>query len=506
MPASPTTSLHVRQMRVIWRDTFVIENPAADFLADSRERLSALACYLSDSRVEPARTQPEALRVIERVSRNVAGIGYPDLLRIQFAPFQITNLRPTLARLRRSPDALTADQIWEAAAVADADGRWLDVTPFVLLHCAGVGIMQYHVAPGASPPGFNPDEAIELVRMGFSSHLLRLPDDWRVVIAAASPDWERNAILAESPDIHLTVVGLRDISQNVVEARLGASPPTRRRRRRARSPQKPPERPTGSTTVILSETDPLPVGALGSFVAQHAVTLRGIGALDTYYRERAASLVERELTDNLSADREAAVYLLGNSELILYNDELPPIAEEIRARLHLKAAEHAVTYLYMHYAVLLEWVYLQEAILHHYLHRLDNLAAAPRPRRPEMVAALQGALSDLVQYQEDITPFATRVEFLERARRYHKIDTLAERFERKQELLLSYASEFHDYRDARASQFLNWLAGILTGAALADLIITLAGITPEQTVLYLGITGGSILLVLGVLAALLRFL
>jgi hypothetical protein len=123
-----------------------------------------------------------------------------------------------------------------------------------------------------------------------------------------------------------------------------------------------------------------------------------------------------------------------------------------------------------------------------------------------MIGTLQGALADLIQYQENITPFATRVEFLERARNYHKLDQLAERFERKQELILYYASEFHDYRDARATQFLNWLAGILTGAALAELIVTLAGITPQETSLYLGITLGSILLVLAALGALLRFL
>ena len=42
--------------------------------------------------------------------------------------------------------------------------------------------------------------------------------------------------------------------------------------------------------------------------------------------------------------------------------------------------------------------------------------------------------------------------------------------------------------------------------SLAELIVTLAGITPQQTSLYLGITLGSILLVLAALGALLRFL
>jgi uncharacterized membrane protein YeaQ/YmgE (transglycosylase-associated protein family) len=159
----------------------------------------------------------------------------------------------------------------------------------------------------------------------------------------------------------------------------------------------------------------------------------------------------------------------------------------------------------MHYGVLLEWVYIQDAILRDYLRRLDALAADPHPRRRGVVAALQGALSDMVQYQEHITPYATRVEFLERARAYHKIDTLTETFERKQDLLLSYMSEYHDYRDARATVFLNWLVGILTGAELANLLAAAFGISSQTNRwLYVGVTLGSIALVFVVMIFLLR--
>jgi len=505
MPSSQKISLHVRQMRVIWRDTFVVEAPPPDFLAVSRQRLTEMPLTVADTLAEPVRSQPDALRVIERVSRSVAGIGYGDLLRFQLAPFQMTNLRPTLARLRRSPGTLSVGHIREAAAQADVEGAWITVTPMLLLHRAGVGIVQYHATLDAADPGLTPDEAVEVVRLGYNFQLLNLPDSWRAMLPTELPHAKSVRVLEPDVEGHLAVFGLRDLSQYVVASRLSAPEKSRRRRKQTPVAVKT-TRPTGSTTAILLETNPQPSGDLRAFVAEHAVSLRGIGALDTYYRERADWIVERELTDNLSADREVGVYLLGNSELILYNDELEPILEETRSRLGLPDVEHAATYHYMHYGVLLEWVYLQEAILRTYLQRLDELAAAPAPRRRDMIGTLQGALADLIQYQENITPFATRVEFLERARRYHKLDQLAERFERKQELILYYASEFHDYRDARATQFLNWLAGILTGAALAELIVTLAGITPQQTSLYLGITLGSILLVLAALGALLRFL
>jgi hypothetical protein len=164
-----------------------------------------------------------------------------------------------------------------------------------------------------------------------------------------------------------------------------------------------------------------------------------------------------------------------------------------------------VTYFYAHYTTMIDWVYLQEAIIRWYLRRLDALVSSATPQRRDVIHTVQSALGDLVQYQEDISPYATRVEFLRRAHAYRGLDTLAERFEKKQERLIEYASEYHDYREARAAEFLNWLAGILTGAALANLITTLIPISPtEQSALYVGITFGSIALVLGIMAVLLR--
>jgi hypothetical protein len=239
-----------------------------------------------------------------------------------------------------------------------------------------------------------------------------------------------------------------------------------------------------------------------SYVAEHAPVLHGIGAMDAYYTERSPWLIDRDFEHNLSTDSEAAVYLLGNSELLLFNEQTPSILPEVKHRLRLPNEEHALTYLYMHYVTLIEWVYLQEALLRAYLQRLERLSLLNPPPRRQMLRTLKGALRDLIQYQERITPFATRIEFLEQVRAYHKLPELVERFERKQDLLLEYASEFHDFREARASEFLNWLAGILTGAALAELITGLAGITPAQPALYLGVTGACIGVVLIILAGL----
>ena len=503
MTDSPPSELRVRQMRLIWRDTFVVPHAARDFLDESQHRLRDLPIYRSDSRIEPAQTQPEVLRVIERVSRGVAGIGYPNLLRVQFAPFEVANLRPTLDKHRRAPNNLTEQMIKDAGLDADYNTSWIRVTPMVLLHRAGIGIMQYHVTL-YNRPGFTPDQAIERARMGFNWELLSIDDAWRAMLPDGANDWPVTQVVPVNPGRWLMAARLRDLSQGVIAARLGLPPSRKRRRRKEPMVEILPPRPTGSTSIVLVETDPTPGDDFAAFAAQYAPELRGIGSLDTDYQNRASWLVERELADNLSADSEMALYLLGSSELMLFNGRLAEAIAFNKRKLRLTDKETAVTYFFMHYGVLMEWVYLQNAILRAYLQQLDALAAEPSPHRRRMIAALQGALGDLVQYQEDITPYATRVEFLQRAHAYHKLDTLAERFERKQELLLNYVSEFHDYREARASEFLNWLAGILTGAALADLILALTGITPAETAAYLGITFGSIAVVLGIMWVLLR--
>jgi hypothetical protein len=493
-------------MHVIWRDTFIATRPMPgsqrkhiDFLEDCRARLIGLPPYKAD-RYSRRHDQTDLLRVMERASRNVARIGYDSLVRYQFDPITLTDIQPTLNRLRIPPASLTQADILEAAEDANASKAWLRITPMLLLHRAGVGIMEYIASWEAPDPGLTPDEAVTRVRLGINTHLLRLPDPWIEMLPEDRAAWSIFHVIPNQANATLAVMGLRDISQ--IMAGLISS--EAKKKRGVWLPALPASRPTGSTTVIIERTSPPASDDFPAFVHQHALPLRGIGAMDSYYRERAAWIVERELDDNLSVDSEAAVYLLGSSELILFNDHLAPLIPETRKRIGLNSDDLAVSYLYMHNAVLMEWIYLQTAILRSYLQKLDALAASSEPRRKVMIATLQGALADLVQYQESITPFATRIEFLERARTYHKIQALEERFEHKQELLLNYASEFHDFREARASEFLNWLAGILTGAALANLVITLAGITPDQTQLYLGITLGSIALVLALLWAIKR--
>ncbi|GAB4475540.1 MAG: hypothetical protein Kow00124_16650 [Anaerolineae bacterium] len=501
--------LLVQHMRVIWRDTFVFApaRPTADkSLRHLHERLAALPAFTASGQTERS-AQPELLSLTERVSRGVAGIGHPDLLRVQFQPLRITDLDPMLDRLRIKPLDLTPGDVRAAAADADLRAAWITVTPLLVLHRAGVAIMTYHADMRAGAhlsEGFTPDEAITLVRLGISTGLLGLNAAWRSMLPPDPAAWGIGQPVDDAGGEALVVAGLRDLTQGVIAPVLGLPRKPPRRRRRQPAPSIPP-RPTGSATVVLARTLPRPGMDFDAFVDEHGPPLRGIGAMDSFYAERAPWIVARELHDNLCSDAEGAVYLLGNSELILLNEDGPAVLESIRSRLRLKDTGDALTYWVMHYVVLLEWVYIQDAILRMYIQRLDTLAANPTPQRRDLIAALQGALADMVQYQENITPYATRVEFLERARRFHKIDELAERFERKQDLLLSYISEYHDYRDARASEFLNWLAGILAGAELANLLVAAFGISPETNrTLFLGVTLGSVLLVFLIMGVILR--
>jgi|GEM_PF-1463292 len=492
--------IRVREMRVIWRDTFIVEDAGHDFLDASKRKLRGLECYVADTHSDREGVDASYLKTIERVSRGVASIGYPNILRFQFAPIQIANIRPTLKRARRGPYDLSEHDVREAGRFADKDSKWSTVTPMLLLHQAGVGIMEYHVTL-THPDGFTSDAAIDLVRMGINAQLLALEENWRCLLPDGAKDWPIREVY-KRPGDHLLVGGLRDLSQGVMAARLGAHVNTGKRRFLRRDHgriEALPPRPTGSASIVLVDVDPTPGADFDAYCAEHAAALRGIGAMDVDWRHRAAWLIERELGDNLSTDAEMALYLLGSSELLLFNEDLPEVAEGDMRRLHLPDFDTTVTYFFTHYTVLMEWVYLQEAILRWYLRRVDALAASATPVRREVIHTLQGALGDLVEVQEDITPYSTRVEFLKRANTYRNLDVLAERFEKKQERLIDYASEYHDYREARATEFLNWLAGILTGAALANLITSLIGITPSQTVLYLGINLGSIAVVLAIM-------
>jgi len=518
--------LKVRQMRVIWRDTFVVENPPPHFLETSGERLQSMASYVCDTHTERD-SQTSVMQVMERASRNVARTGYDSVLRVQFNRFQIANLHPTLKRYSRGPDRLNERQIRNAATRADHDSAWVNVLPVLLLHKSGTGIMQYHVSI-TSEDGFTPEEAIALVRMGISPQILNIPDTWAEVF----PDHEDNQsgdvrakvlhgvteLLHYGEGHHITITGLRDISQHLIAAKLGRREEPQKRRlaisRRAKRAREVEEalrhvhnieRPTGSTSVMLIECDPMPADSFQEYVSVYARTLRGIGAMDAYYRERASWLIEQELFDNLSTDAEMAVYVLGNSELMLFNHQFQGILPLIQKRLGHRDDDLATIYEYMHYAVLLEWTYLQEAILRAYIQRLDRIAASGTPQRKLMVDALQGALADMVQYQENITPFANRVEFLERVGVAHKLDQLGNRFERKQQLLLTYASEWHDYQEARAANFLNFLAGILAAAELTSILAPVFGIdTGTNPGIYAAISFGTIGVVFIVLVAIMR--
>ncbi len=512
---NPKPDLRIRQMRIVWRDTFITTpaldpgHHATDFFDRCCRQLEDLPCVVADTLSQSNKTLPPLLRIIDRVSRSVASAGHEDLIRFQFAPLWLTNIRPALGRYHRPAQKLTQPQVMQASSEASKNRDWIGLTPVLLLHRAGVGIMEYYAtinlptvipgeklsgdrAPGPNAGGFDTEKTVETVRLGIHTNLLSMSTEYRDLIPDQPFDHGFFQIVETEQDGLLIVAGLRDLS-HAVAARLDA-----------KSADLPP-RPTGSTTVVLVDTEPAPGPDLEPFVNEYAFELRGIGAMDKFYFERARWIVHRELNDNFSTDAESGVYLLGNSELILFNDQLPDVVAGFLDHLNLLDDEHAVTYLYMHYGVLIEWIYLQEAILRAYLQRLDTLSATTPIRRPAMITTLHRALADLVQYQENISPYATRIEFLERARQYHKLDQLSDRFERKQDLLLTYSSEYHDYREARAAEFLNFLVAILTGGELANLIVNALGITPdENTPLYVGVTLGSILIAFGVMILLRR--
>lgn len=478
---SDSPELRIHTLRVVWRDTFTIApgpDGPADFLPRALAALQKLPVARGHSE-HKTYDQPETLQVLDRASRGVAGLGHPALRRVQFSDVRIANLKPSLDKLRRSPVTITDEEIMAASSEAD----WAWVTPMLLIHQARTCIMKY-IACFESQPGFSPEEAIALIRMGPNTQLLGLPESWASLLPADGMRWGIPHLLPNGKG-SLAVCGLRDLTRAVIQAHLAENlglPAT----------VKDLERPTGSTTVIIEKTSPLAPVAMDDFISQYAKELRGIGAMDSSYRERAGWLVQREMRENFSSDGEMALFALGNSELILFNEAAEEVMRSIQGRLRLSQYQNAVLYATAHYTTLIEWVYLQETLLRAYIAVMEELARRKEPQREDLIRALHGALEDLVQSQETITPYLIRAEFLERLGRAHQLERLSERFERRQDLLLNYYSEYHDWRETRAQDSLNIVVGGLAAFELASLLVTSLNLNPlSQPLPFAGIIFGS---------------
>ena len=121
---NPKPDLRIRQMRIVWRDTFITTpaldpgHHAADFFDRCCRQLEHLPCVVADTLSQSNKTLPPLLRIIDRVSRSVASAGHEDLIRFQFAPLWLTNIRPALGRYHRPAQKLTQPQVMQASAEA----------------------------------------------------------------------------------------------------------------------------------------------------------------------------------------------------------------------------------------------------------------------------------------------------------------------------------------------------------------------------------------------------
>lgn len=507
------STLLIHGMSLIWRNTFPIHaglNYPGDFLQDSLtlfETLPITRCHTAQHHGE----QSDLLRTVARASRGAAGLGDPDLLRVQFRNLRMAPLEPLLAKHRRGARHLAQHQIEDAALEAEETGGWIRITPVLTIHRARIAIMAWY-ADINNAAGFDPDDAIRQVRLGLAEQIIRLPRAWFDLLPNDAGTARIPHLFDSNLGWPIAVASLRDLTRLTLQAPMLAQTEARIRGAGI-TIHKVPDRiggrkhsdddtiinATNSTSVILREYSPM-AEPNSDFVQRWASPLRGIGAMDTLYRERARWIVDRELRDNLSTDAEMSLFLLGNSELLLYNARAPQIIDNVQSRLRVGNKAIAALYIAAHYTVLLEWIYIQEALLRAYITQLDTLAASKQPSRKDMIAVLHGALADLIAYQEHITPFANRIEFLDRAGDFHKLAELVKRFESKQALLFNYYSEYHDYRDARATEILNLVVGGLAAFELAALLVGGFNLSLIETpVSFIGTTLGSIVVVVLVL-------
>ncbi|NDJ54470.1 MAG: hypothetical protein GYB68_15485 [Chloroflexi bacterium] len=477
--------LEIRQMHVIWRHSFMLRALPDDFLSLAQGWLAELPSSIA---VSGANSLPPLLSAIERASIGAANGGHQTVLRAQLQNVRLVNLPRSGGRNRftLSPQALVDVYLDEIESPT-----WIEVAPVLALHRSGVGLLEFYASyhhERGQRPFRRLTHAIHYVRSGIYRQVLLMPEGWVKLMQDHQPT-------RVGGDDYAQVGELLDLSYSVLYD-LQAKTHAGLSRAQAKNVL-PIDKPiTRSATVILAETAPMAGDRFEPFVMEFGAQLRGVGAMDLHYEERAFWLIDEELSHNLSIDSELALFLLGNSELLLFNEQIL----DLRPGWQRRGSEPDVLAAYVRYVILIQWVYIQKTIAQLYLARLDELAGQRPPRRQQVIQVLQGALGDLVHYQDDITGFATNIRFLEEMRAHHNLPDFEDRIEAKQSLLLNYTSENHDFREAQAAEILNWLVGILAGVELADIVAQGVGLSPDIQPTYGIITVSSIILTFAFLA------
>lgn len=351
-------------------------------------------------------------------------------------------------------DQLSADEV--RAQLPELAWRTLRVS--LLLHQSGVACLRYEAR---FDDGLDVEAAVAAARLGLETLVIRTPAGF----ARELPEhvtWVKPVVT--EGEQRVWVGSLRDVSSHLLRGQLrdalSAVLPTRFGEVRS-------HKLINTTLIEITDAPAIADKRAATRIESLGRELRGIGSLDVAYATRADQLINEAFSEDLSHDEELGLYLLGASELVLFDQTAKPVLESESARLGTDPYL-ASRYISGHYACLLEWIQLERFLIGMY----DSLMSRSMTRDvspDEMLALQRSSMQDLLEYGEGITPYATRAACLEHARQLYRLGDEQQRLEKKRDVVADYVMQKYSLRTNNGIALLN----LIVSATVAFEVIQL---------------------------------
>lgn len=165
---------------------------------------------------------------------------------------------------------------------------------------------------------------------------------------------------------------------------------------------------------------------------------------------------------------------MGLSDFLLYDNKTEKLVPEERKRLKLNSDYLVMKYISYHYECLMDWVYMEQYLIRMYDMLLSRSMARENILPRKMLELQKNSMRDLIEYNEGITPFATRGDILEQARFMYRIPEEQERLEKKRDMVTEYVMQEYSLRTNRGIQVLNMIVSATIAFELMQMIIQIA--------------------------------
>lgn len=396
-------------------------------------------------------TITDRLRILNRIDRKFADLGYPRILRALLAPIQVR-------RYETAHDA-TEDK-----------NNIFTLSQYLLLHHNGSMVISVNLELKDTPLFIK--EIIEFAEIGLESTLL----DYKIPSNSSHIDnWnnlgriEHGWIKKISLETFVNYVMIPTIGKTI----LG----------RPGNVIKHSVHPLGQYTVNILVNSSPQCQKINSFVETYKTELKSISDMDIVGYTRAIETVQDRFNQNYSIDSEVGVYLGHRAGTVIF--EWPKIEDwfTYAERRYYQGVEDKLILsleIYQHYLVFIEWLLIEESSIRGYLQRLNSLIRFSYISVKNIISKKRQMLKELEEFRDMSTSFDYGTRIIGDLSKSRRVDQLQERFERKRAIVKEIVIDSENWR-------LQTLMSVLSVVLLASLFLELVEI-PLQ---YLNIAPGS---------------